>query len=34
VPDHEVLEQLGRRCELRSVEDAPDELFFDVKFGD
>jgi hypothetical protein len=34
VPDKEVLEQLGRRCELRSVEDAPDELFFDVKFGD
>ena len=34
VPDKEVLEQLGRRCEVRSVEDQPDELFFDITFGD
>lgn len=34
VPDKEVLERLGRRCELRSVEDEPDDLFFDITFRD
>lgn len=32
VPDEELLEQLKTRCEVRSVEDAPSELFFDVTF--
>jgi hypothetical protein len=32
VPDKDLLEQLKTRCEVRSVEDAPNELFFDVTF--
>jgi hypothetical protein len=32
VPDKDLLELLGQRCAVRSVEDAPGELFFDVSF--
>ena len=32
VPDKELLELLGQRCAVQSVEDSPDELFFDVSF--
>jgi beta-lactamase superfamily II metal-dependent hydrolase len=33
VPDKNMLEQLGERCTVRSVEDASDELFFEITFA-
>lgn len=32
VPDKELLEQLKTRCIVKSVEDSPNDLYFDVKF--